>query len=660
MMHAHTPNARGDWHALVNHLLSVARLSSRNALPFGSADVAYLAGLWHDLGKVSPGFQSYLLACANGRQAQSVPHAAPGAAYAYKSLRRFGDDLWPEVVLPILGHHAGLHEVGNAAAQLSTRHDQALLAAMVSLANELPPGSRPAAPLEGTRRELRLRMIFSALVDADYIDTERHFDPAKARARGEWTRLSELWRILRPDQLRVMWNGRACGAVNRVRRQVYRACVRSATLSPGVFRLTVPTGGGKTRSGLAFALRHAVAHAAHNFRRIIVALPYTSIIDQTAGEYRDIFGDRLVLEHHSQVDADGDEQDEQQLRHRLASENWDHPLIVTTTVQLLESLFHNKPSRCRKLHRVARSIIILDEVQTLPPELLEPTLDVLRELKENYGVTLVFSTATQPAFDKTPYLKHFRADDIREIVREPERFFLQDNIRRVEYQAIRWEQDLDDLADEVSSPNTQQVMIVFNTRRAALDMFDRLRARNAQGLYHLSTLLCGAHRKRILDEIERRLDRADPKPVRLVSTQVVEAGVDLDFPMVYRAMGPLDRIVQAAGRCNREGLRPNKGRVIVFDFEDNRSPPGAYRIGADDARILLQRNEPERLHEPALHTEYFQCLFRDVDLDSKGVQPYRRDLNYPEVARRYKLIEDTLTVVVETYDNGEGGRRLDA
>jgi CRISPR-associated endonuclease/helicase Cas3 len=508
-------------------------------------------------------------------------------------------------------------------------------------------------------------MLFSALVDADYLDTERHFSAHKTRTRGEWTRPADLWRIFRLDQVRMMWNSHGSGAVNRIRTQIYRYCVRRASMPPGLFRLTVPTGGGKTRSGLAFALRHAQVHRQRGFRRVIVVLPYTSIIDQTAREYRHIFGDRLVLEHHSQLEiSESEEQDEQVVKHRLASENWDHPLIVTTTVQLFESLFHNRPSRCRKLHNIAKSILILDEVQTLPPELLKPTLDVLRDLVDNYGVTVVLSTATQPAFDQTPYLNAFQGLEIEEIVPHPEQFFQHKAMKRVQYQPIRWQQDLDGLADELSSVDARQVLVIFNTRKAALDMVDRLLARGADGVYHLSTLLCGAHRQSILNEIRQRLDPNGPQPVRLVSTQVVEAGVDLDFPRMYRALGPLDRIVQAAGRCNREGRRPEKGAVVIFDYEENKSPTGAYKIGLDDAETLLKRNEPERLHEPELHTEYFQCLFRDVDLDKHNIQTCRfssdGDIDFPETARRYKLIEDTMLVVVPKYDGGEGERRLQA
>jgi CRISPR-associated endonuclease/helicase Cas3 len=563
-----------------------------------------------------------------------------------------------------LGHHGGLNAEHNTTTEggkldqwWSDVQNKGLQGRMQEALQILPLRTPESLPQDALRRELRLRMLFSVLVDADYLDTEKHFDQRRSSERGSWTRPADLWPIFRADQLRMMWRGRGSG-INRVRKQIYFSCVRAGRQSPGVFRLTVPTGGGKTRSGLAFALSHAAAHRSHGFCRVIIALPYTSIIDQNARVYREIFGDRFVLEHHSQVEApEGDRQDETYVRQRLAAENWDFPLIVTTTMQLFESLFSNKPSRCRKLHNIARSILILDEVQTLPPELLEPTMDVLRALVDEYGVTLVLSTATQPAFDKTPYLKAFHGLDVHEIVKNYEQHFR--HLERVEYSPVRQYDALTDLAGELAGPENSQVLVILNTRKHALQLYEALLNQSADGLYHLSTLLCGAHRKRILEDIIERLGGDNSMPVRLISTQVVEAGVDLDFPAVYRAMGPLDRIVQAAGRCNREDKRhPEKGKVVIFDFPDNAPPPGAYKIGTDDAKTLLGRNEPKRLHDPAIYAEYFQMLFRDVCLDKKGIQPYRRDLDFPIVAKKYKLIEDTLPVVIPTYGNHEGERRL--
>jgi len=663
--YAHTPSRSepNNWHDLEQHLLRTAKLAFLFAQTFGYGNAAFVLGLFHDLGKVNPAFQQYLQACHRGEIQKSAPHAISGAAYLWKLLLR-QNSTTALLAMCVLGHHVGL-DAEHAAIVKGGKLDRwwndpvndQLKRQMQTVLQHLKVKELERLSDGDLQRELRLRMLFSCLVDADYMDTESHFDPEQSNKRSQWIRPSDLWPIFRANQLQMMWKGRFSGKLNRIRRQIYFSCVQLGSNPPGIFRLTVPTGGGKTRSALAFALRHAVMHKSHGFQRVIVALPYTSIIDQTARVYREIFGDHFVLEHHSQIELpENDQQGEDQVRQRLASENWDFPIIVTTTVQLFESLFANKPGKCRKLHNIARSILILDEVQTLPPELLEPTMDILRTLVNEYGVTLVLSTATQPAFDKTPYLKAFQGCSITEIVPKFEEYF--QSLERVEYQPIRQYNALSDLAEELAKPERAQALVILNTRNHALRLHTELQKRGiGKGLYHLSSLLCGAHRKHLLQEIFERLTSDAVLPVRLISTQVVEAGVDLDFPLVYRAMGPLDRIVQAAGRCNREG-RLQKGKVVIFDFPDNNSPPGAYRMGLDAAKILLSRNAPERLHKPELHAEYFQMLFRDVNLDKKDIQSYRRDLDYPKVAEKYQLIENTFSVVVPTYDSGEGERRL--
>lgn len=662
-IYAHTPSADSPqlWHLLEDHIIETAKTAYAFAKAFGFENAGFALGIFHDLGKMNLAFQKYLQACSEGKKIDSVPHSICGASYLREMLLRKKSR---DVVLAMcaFGHHGGLsaeHEVTTEGGKLDqwwsdVQNNQLKKRMQVGL-QCLPLLTPELLPVDELRRELCLRMLFSALVDADFLNTESHFNLGKSAARGNWTRPADLWPIFRADQLRMMWRGRG-GGINRIRRQIYFSCVQAAKQPPGVFRLTVPTGGGKTRSGLAFALAHATAHKSHGFRRVIITMPYTSIIDQNARVYREIFGDHFVLEHHSQVEVrEEDRQDELYLRQRLATENWDFPLIVTTTVQLLESLFSNKPGRCRKLHNIARSILILDEVQTLPPELLEPTMDVLRTLVDEYGVTLVLSTATQPAFDRTPYLKAFEGLEIQEIVKNYKAHFKK--LERVVYLPVRQYDALSELVVELTKPQNSQVLVILNTRKHALELHEGLRQQGVDGLYHLSTLLCGAHRKRLLREITERLASNTPLSVRLISTQVVEAGVDLDFPVVYRVMGPLDRIVQAAGRCNREGKRP-EGKVVIFDFPENVSPPGAYKMGLEDAKTLLSRNAPERLHHPEFYTEYFQMLFRDVDLDKKGIQPYRHDLDYPRVAEKYKLIEDTIPIVIPTYDNHEGGRRL--
>lgn len=647
-VYAHTPGPEG-WDPLSKHLERTAELAQTFAKPFGGGDLAYQVGLWHDLGKCNPLFQEYLRAQNDGKSYPKQPHAIWGAALAYDLIwRRMGDaQAWKEIGLPIAGHHTGLDEAGHLAQEIERflkNHPEALPTSLFYL-RRLPNSAFCPTPHDSTRREFFIRMVFSALLDADRLDTERHFNPERSTARERWPQLPGLWQTL-DTKLREKSAHSDNTPVNRVRREVLESC-RSAADDPAgaVYRLTVPTGGGKTLSGLAFALRHAVAKC---LRRVVVAVPYTSIIDQTVRAYRDVLGEEAVLEHHSQVEVrEGESEDPSALAAELATENWNSPLIVTTTVQLFESLLGNRTSRVRKLHNLARSVIILDEVQTLPPELLEPTLDVLRTLVEEYGTTVMLSTATQPALDDSPYLKAFRGIGIQEIVPNYQQHFAE--LQRVSFEIAPAPMSWDDIAEYVRSRS--QIMVVLNRRTDALELIRRLKG--AEGVCHLSTLLCGAHRRIILDDIRVRLDRANPRPVRLISTQVVEAGVDLDFPEVWRAIGPLDRIVQAAGRCNREGLRPERGRVVIFEPAEGGIPGGPYQRGMEEAKVILHRYHPEDLHQPDVYRHYFQKLYAVVDPDRRRIQPRRSALDYPSVARHYRLIESDTVPVVVRYGDAE-------
>lgn len=661
---AHTPNREGIWHGLTQHLLSVAAKAAEFAFSFNASSLAWLLGLLHDLGKCNPEFKYYLEARSKGLNCRPVPHSIWGASLAYKLLPHQVRDRWPEIVLPIYGHHGGLTDPGTLEMEILNflQQNPQALKLMVDLLHALRTTrvssniSFPDVGRNSTRREFFIRMLFSSLVDADYLDTEAHFEPARTQLRSHWPSVQELWERFEPGRERFLKRREEKGtqtdpAVLQVRREVYEACLKAAKKSPGIFRLTVPTGGGKTISGLAFALKHACTH---DLRRVIVALPYTSIIDQTARVYREVLGDDALLEHHSAFELrwNGEErQDEEAVRLRLASENWEAPLIVTTTVQLFESLFSNRPSKCRKLHNIARSVVILDEVQTLPPHVLEPTLDVLCILVEDYDTTVVLSTATQPAFEAEPFASVFATDKLRgEIAPNySEHFKL---VRRVTYEFRREPLSWAELAAELRE--YPQVMVVLNTRRDALAVVDQLG--HNEDVFHLSTLLCSAHRREVLDEIRRRLD-AD-EPVKLISTQVVEAGVDLDFPVVYRAIGPLDRIVQVAGRCNREGkLGHRGGQVVLFEPAEGSAPRGPYMVGLEKARFLLHENPVEKLDDPELHREYFRRLYADVALDKKEIQRLRKELRYPEVAAQYRLIEEDTVPVVVPY--GEALERLE-
>lgn len=646
---AHTPNGR-DWDYLVPHLRRVAELSRQFGKAIGAEEIASTIGLWHDLGKLAPEFQHYIREVAQGRQAQRAPHSVLGALFAHAVLTRLNLP-WQEIALSIAGHHSGLAD--RASLEQELLH---AVAASETTVNEirrfvndfgLVPESieRLQAELIADRtahhREMLVRMLLSALRDADWLATEEHFSPDTGDARRRWPSLAEVGGRFESAR-RQMFAQVPDTALNSVRIKVHKACIAASSGPRAIYRLTVPTGGGKTLSSLAFALGHAETHA---LRRVIVALPYTSIIDQTARVYRDVLGADAVLEHHSQVEAPADEDESPEaVRLRLATENWDAPVIVTTTVQLFESLMHRRTSRVRKIHNIAGSVLILDEVQTLPPGLLAPINDVLKTLVDDYGVTLVLSTATQPAFEGVPGLRELGGIEIVPGYRE---HFEQ--LRRVEYrrlpEPVTWEQ----LAKTVS--NEARAMVVLNTRRDAMRLIDAFSDERRNSAFHLSALLCGVHRRKVLDDIKSRLNGS--KPVLLISTQVVEAGVDISFPVVFRAVGPLDRIVQAAGRCNREGELPGLGSVVIFEAAEGGEPRGPYKVGIEKARLLLRENPPESLHDPDFHREYFRRLYADLDLDKHGIQASRERLDYPTVAQRFRMIEEDTVPVVVPYEEAE-------
>jgi CRISPR-associated endonuclease/helicase Cas3 len=405
---------------------------------------------------------------------------------------------------------------------------------------------------------------------------------------------------------------------------------------------------------MAFALAHA---RTHGLCRVIVVIPYLSIIEQNAAEFRRVLGDEVVLENHSSVKPRDDASEQEKSRLELVSENWDAPVIVTTSVQFLESLFAASPSRCRKLHRIARSVVIFDEVQTLPAHLLKPTFSVFRELSKNYGVSFVFSSATQPAFRRSAALPDgFTADELREIAPEPPELFRR--LRRVNYHLPRADEALDwpELADRLAAP--PQALCVVNLTRHAFTLWEELAKRVPadQRPIHLSSAMCPQHRLQLIESIRQRL--RENLPCRVVSTQLIEAGVDVDFPVVWRAMGPLDSIVQVAGRCNREG-RLAAGAMHVFRPVDHKLPPGVYRAATDQAAISLANlgdTASENLStDSALFAHYFDSLYQVVNTDYAGrgetsIQEDRALLRFREVARKAKVIDDSGQPVIVARD----------
>lgn len=615
-----------------DHLAEVAQMAAEFARPFGAQDWAYAAGMAHDVGKYSKEFQNRIL-----HDGGKVDHSTAGAFELLEHQQV------PLLAYCVAGHHGGLPDGGSPtdtsdAATLLGRmrraregglHDYRAFAQEV----ELPFAGRvsfrtPPRGDDGFACSFLAKMVFSCLVDADFLCTERFMQDGAREplsSDGLDTLLERLERKIDsfyPPKTEL----------GRIRCGLMDACARVAEEPPGVFSLTIPTGGGKTLASMRFALRHALA-GDRGMRRVIYGVPYTSIIEQNAAVFREVLGERNVLEHHSGFDFDDERENGTALR--LAAENWDAPVVVTTNVQLFESLFANRTSRCRKLHNIAGSVIVLDEAQMLPTKQLLPCVRVLAELVLRYGCSVVLCTATQPSLGEL--FKRFECP-VREIAPDPQGLYKQ--LRRVSYRLDGGMED-EELAFRLTEHD--QVLCVVNSRKQAKHLYDLVSASDvgSQGTFHLSTLMHPVHRERTLEDIRRRLKEG--KPCRVVATSLVEAGVDVDFPVVYRALAGIDSIVQCAGRCNREG-RHAAGESIVHVFEPAQpySLPADVRQKAALAHIVLQQkgldpngrdgDEPCDVGSLEVIAAYFDQL-HDVRRDRLDASDALRDLESPPVAK---------------------------
>ena len=657
MIYAHSvlDEPEQAWESLWRHLDEVATLAAQFADAFTYSDAGRVAGLLHDIGKCSAEFQAYIRASPTEGNAKGPDHSSAGAIEAGKA---YPGLLGRMLGFVVAGHHAGLPDFDKLDLRLRRKLPAypAWQAQTGPLAVDLrPSGAWLKSHQPGFMQAFLVRMLFSCLVDADSLATEAFY----ARFNGEvpvraaFTPLVALRARLR-DAMAAKQAQAPISPLNALRADLLEHVTGRAGTAPGLFTLTVPTGGGKTLTSLSFALDHALRHG---LSRIVYVIPFTSIIEQTADVFRSALGGgEDVLEHHSAFDwetasAGGHDEGQDGLaKLRRASENWDAPIIVTTAVQFFESLFANRRSRCRKLHNLARSIVILDEAQTLPLPLLRPCLAALEELTRNYGASIVLCTATQPAIrTQDGFADGLDIPSERELAPDPRTLYAR--LRRVVVSQAGETTD-EALAERFAA--APQMLCIVSTRAHASLLFQRIRA--LPGAVHLSTLMVPRHRRAVLERI--RADLKAGRPVRLVATSLIEAGVDVDFPEVWRAMAGLDSIVQAAGRCNREA-GPVPGRVVVFR-PAGRPPPLAMRVYAEVAEEIMKRHD-DPLALDAMD-EYFRHLywnrgpkaFDAARLDGQSfpilatIGARARELDFPfeRIARAFRMIDEAMASVI--------------
>lgn len=632
----------GKVQTVLEHLEGTAILAKSFAESFGSGDYAYLCGMLHDIGKYSQEFQKRIRGAS-----KRVDHSGAGAIMVNNELPGLGRLF----AYCIAGHHTGLPDGGSKVdtgiePTLSGRLKRLNLPSYSAFLDDLdikdflPQITRPIKMLgeNGFTYSFFVRMLFSCLVDADFLDTEAFMSNGEVK-RGIDYDIDNLYSKLQ-DKITKFGNPKS--ELNKKRNEILNCCIEKALLPKGLFTLTVPTGGGKTISSLAFALRHAKEHG---LKRIIYVIPYTSIIEQNAAVFKDMIGAENVLEHHSNFNYD--DENESMSKCRLATENWDMPVIVTTNVQFFESMFANRTSKCRKLHSIANSVIIFDEAQMFPTEYLLPCIRAISELAYNYGSTAVLCSATQPALSEL-FPKELTATEICENTAA-----LYDYFNRTKIVSIGQLEDAD-IAKKIN--NERQVLCIVNTKRQAQNLFKLL---DAEGSYHLSTLMCPAHRKIILKEIKEKL--TSNLPCRVVSTSLIEAGVDVDFPTVFRSMAGLDSQIQAAGRCNRERKREKENSfVYVFDPSDEykRHQPSAIKLPTEVARSVARQHAD--VSSPDAIKEYFLQLygFKGEGLDIKEIVKQMENgaefgFNFPfaKIASEFRLIDEITNSVFIPFDD---------
>lgn len=638
--HIYKDTTDGRWVIQSNeeHSEGVAKLASRFAASFGMGLWGEVLGRLHDKGKESNAFQQHIMKnsgyAPDTKVVGDYHHAYVGAVLARNTYGKSSDNFF---VNQILSHHTGLHDSDEIGKELNKTIPDEIDTNITKAKLNSPPFGNIA---KNDFHHLS-RMLYSCLVDADYLDTEAFMDKASAALRGCKATLPMLLPRLENHLENLKAESRESD-VNTVRNQVQQQCLKMADTEVGFYSLTVPTGGGKTLSSLLWAMKHAIRNGQ---KRIIIAIPYTSIIVQTAAILRDIFGDENVLEHHSSVDADAINDETLREKLKLATENWNYPIIVTTNVQLFESMFSNKPSVCRKLHNIVNSVIILDEVQTLPTDYLQPIVDSLKTYNKLFGVSVLFTTASQPVLSGkiegcNPKASFAGIDEVTEII--PAYFRLHDRLRRVRLEIDDEGRTYDEVAAMLC--RHKRVLCIVNTRKDAKELYQRLPQEGTT--LHLSRMMCPKHVGDTIKQIKEALKDDRNEIIRVVSTQLVEAGVDIDFPVVYRQEAGLDSVLQAAGRCNREG-KQDVCTTYVFSLTKEHGLPKGFIQAANDARKNMTG-----VHDwfaPEAMTEYFKQLYSRTDgFDKKDMKYWLyepKEMRFVSANKKFQLIEDAGRIV---------------
>lgn len=655
--HLRHDKKNGEWIIQTNgeHQNGVANIAAKFAGEFGLSSWGYSLGLLHDKGKERKAFQQYIrrtngLPVADNRYYSDHNHAFVGGLLADKLM---GRPLMNLLANQIISHHTGLHDYGDVESILNETelpeeiNMDNIKIDLKTLAKEFQELSFFKSE-EDTRNFHHLsRMLFSCLTDADRLDTERFMDAESWKKRVFRYNIANMLPKLNV-YMKMLQTNAADTEVNRIRKMVQDQCRKTSSGEKGFYSLTVPTGGGKTLSSLLWAMKHAVAHG---MKRIIIAIPYTSIIVQTAGLLKSIFGEGNVLEHHSNFNPDsiGDEKTREMAK--LATENWDYPIIVTTNVQLFESMFSNKPSVCRKLHNIVNSVIILDEVQTLPTDFLQPIVDALKAYREMFGVSVLFTTASQPVLSgliegTNPFVGFKGIDNITEII--PDEYKLHVRLRRVDIKINKEGSTYDEIATMLAKYN--KVLCIVNTRKDAKELYDRLPDEGVK--LHLSRMMCPKHISKTICEIKNILKDNSQSVVRVIATQLVEAGVDIDFPVVFRQEAGLDSVLQAAGRCNREG-RIDIGYTFVFSLSAEKRLPFGSIKDANNARLNLP--DDSDWFSPSVMQEYFKNMYSQKGtFDKNGIKNYLykyNELCFEKASEAFKLIDDDGVNVIVNCEN---------